>query len=126
MDLVPDLTSSDIIIPETDFSCEEANSCYVSQDPPATAHNCNFGQMASWNNCTKAATILRVKQTTPLPTNTKEIFFLEIYLVGKNRDAESVPQKWALHKDGVLGLAPKSQFWNYLRVKSINSNKKLA
>ena len=110
-----DLSSTDIIIPENKFDCNESNTCYVQTVDPVTDHQCAMGKIATWNNCTQAKTILRSKQNTKVPKDHAEIFWLNVWLVGKNRDPKATPQSWALGDNGVLGLSPKSSYWEYLR-----------
>ena len=114
--LVVDLSSTDIVIPEQKFDCVKENSCFVETVDPVTTHDCKLlGTDAIWKGCTKAKTILRAKQRTKVPEDHAEVFWLNVWLVGKNRDSTGAQQDWALGETGILGLSPKSAYWEYLR-----------
>jgi hypothetical protein len=114
--LVLDLSSSDIVIPEQKFDCMPYNSCFVETVDPVTTHDCKLsGTDAVWKGCTKATTILRSKQRTKVPNDHAEVFWLDVWLVGKNRGPVGAVQNWALGEVGILGLSPKSAYWEYLK-----------
>jgi hypothetical protein len=114
--LVVDLSSTDIVVPEQKFDCMPFNSCFIETVDPVLNHDCQlFGTDAVWKGCLKAKTILRSKQRTKVPKDHAEVFWLDVWLVGKNRPSIDAEQNWALGDVGIIGLSPKSAYWEYLR-----------
>ena len=108
-EMIIDLSYSDILMPNGiidsqknwGFMCSQESFCSIDYDE---IHYCQYN--ATFGKCNYAKTVVRIKDSDK-PDNATDPKVLMFNLLNDTED-------WTLGNYGVLGLSPRSNFWQYL------------